>query len=701
MTDVIVFQDSPVPHTQTETGETDFMVIASGGPPGPPGPEGPEGPQGPPGVSGSILASWTGDWDPGTEYLAGEVARHSGSTYLADVQHIGSEPPSAEWEAIAVKGDTGPQGPQGIQGATGATGPAGSQGPAGDAGPQGPQGPQGVPGPAGDTGPQGPAGPAGDDGPAGPQGPEGAQGPAGVDGNILATWQGDWVSSTAYAAGDVVRHAGASYVASAPSTNDTPPGTSWEVLAAKGDTGPQGAQGAQGPQGDTGAQGPAGSTGPQGPQGPQGDTGPQGPQGPQGDPGSTTLAGLTDVDLTTTPPDSGQALVYDGALWVPGAGGGGSAAPGTLVWQGDFNIGTTYEYGDVVDTDDGMFFALETVSGVTPSLPVNPFSDTFDRANSATVGGWSVEDAGWQINANMAYTAGDNDRLYKALSPDGTMTLTIVRQHANYQQPYLVFARSDDSNYYAVRLGNQFVSPAILKVVAGSETVLATLPGPGALTSTVTVTKTGSAISAVVNGVETTANDPSPLSGTFWGVRSDHAGFSWSTQITTFAYEPAPSTQWRVLERRWSLDALIDVQLADVTDGDVLAYSAAEQQWLAVLPNIHTHTASQISDSTSTGRSVLTATDAAAARSALSLGTSSTLNVPASGDAAAGEVVKGSDSRLTNARTPSAHASSHASGGSDAVTPAAIGAWKAWTGTQAAYDALGSYDSNTLYVVIG
>jgi hypothetical protein len=50
------------------------------------------------------------------------------------------------------------------------------------------------------------------------------------------------------------------------------------------------------------------------------------------------------------------------------------------------------------------------------------------------------------------------------------------------------------------------------------------------------------------------------------------------------------------------------------------------------------------------------------------LGTASPLDVAASGDAASGQVVKGSDSRLTNARTPTAHASSHASGGSDAVS---------------------------------
>mgnify|MGYP002737179692 CR=1 FL=1 len=50
------------------------------------------------------------------------------------------------------------------------------------------------------------------------------------------------------------------------------------------------------------------------------------------------------------------------------------------------------------------------------------------------------------------------------------------------------------------------------------------------------------------------------------------------------------------------------------------------------------------------------------------LGTASTKNVPATGDAATGEVVLGSDTRLTNSRTPTAHAASHAAAGSDPVT---------------------------------
>lgn len=40
----------------------------------------------------------------------------------------------------------------------------------------------------------------------------------------------------------------------------------------------------------------------------------------------------------------------------------------------------------------------------------------------------------------------------------------------------------------------------------------------------------------------------------------------------------------------------------------------------------------------------------------------------------AGTAAQGNDSRLSDARTPTSHAASHASGGGDAVTPAAIGA---------------------------
>lgn len=52
------------------------------------------------------------------------------------------------------------------------------------------------------------------------------------------------------------------------------------------------------------------------------------------------------------------------------------------------------------------------------------------------------------------------------------------------------------------------------------------------------------------------------------------------------------------------------------------------------------------------------------------LGTASTKDVPATGDATTAQVVLGTDTRLTNSRTPSTHASTHASGGSDQITVA-------------------------------
>lgn len=50
------------------------------------------------------------------------------------------------------------------------------------------------------------------------------------------------------------------------------------------------------------------------------------------------------------------------------------------------------------------------------------------------------------------------------------------------------------------------------------------------------------------------------------------------------------------------------------------------------------------------------------------LGTAATRNVPAAGNASSTEVVKGDDTRLTDSRTPTAHKTSHESGGSDALS---------------------------------
>lgn len=67
-------------------------------------------------------------------------------------------------------------------------------------------------------------------------------------------------------------------------------------------------------------------------------------------------------------------------------------------------------------------------------------------------------------------------------------------------------------------------------------------------------------------------------------------------------------------------------------------------------------------------KTLLDDADAPTARGTLGLGTASTHDVAASGNASVSQVVYGNDTRLSDSRTPTAHAASHASAGSDPLT---------------------------------
>ena len=157
------------------------------GPVGPTGPQGDQGVQGPPGGA----PAWQGEWSATVDYANNDAVSLNGSSYYAAGNPpLGVMPPTAPWQQIAAKGDTGPQGPTGTtgsQGPPGTTGATGSQGPKGDpgtTGATGAQGPQGNPGTTGATGSQGPQGNPGTPGAAGATGPGVAAG--GTAAQVLA-----------------------------------------------------------------------------------------------------------------------------------------------------------------------------------------------------------------------------------------------------------------------------------------------------------------------------------------------------------------------------------------------------------------------------------------------------------------------------------------------------------------------------------
>lgn len=152
----------------------------------------------------------------------------------------------------------------------------------------------------------------------------GIQGPQGPAGGGMS-WQGAWDSATSYAIDDAVGYQGSTYIATTANTNDAPPGTSWDLFVAKG---------------DTGATGPAGADGADGAPGPQGPAGADGAPGPSGTTAATTAGDLLVHDGTAVDRlpigSAGQVLTVAGGLpaWEDAASGGGaSQQPLALPWS--------------------------------------------------------------------------------------------------------------------------------------------------------------------------------------------------------------------------------------------------------------------------------------------------------------------------------------------------------------------------------
>ena len=247
---------------------------------------GPAGERGLQGLAATITVGTTTTSEPGGDAL---------------VSNVGSSE-EAVFNFTIPRGLVGPAGPQGSVGPQGPAGEVGPMGPSGEAGPRGLQGEIGPIGPAGEVGPrglEGPMGPAGEAGPMGPQGPQGSAGDTysttSNTTNVLENGTKTWivndlgvdytVGQPVIAAYDVDHHAHGNVISYSQITGElvldvthhTGNGTwsSWSINL-------EGVAGVQGPEGPVGPMGPAGEVGPAGPVGPEGPRGLEGPMGPSG-----------------------------------------------------------------------------------------------------------------------------------------------------------------------------------------------------------------------------------------------------------------------------------------------------------------------------------------------------------------------------------------------------------------------------------
>ena len=117
--------------------------------------------------------------------------------------------------------------------------------------------------------------------------------------------------------------------------------------------------------------------------------------------GATSLDDLTDVDLTTSPPATGDKLVFDGTNWVPEVSGGdlwleqtsGQSIPHNSSTAISYNVvnTNTVQYGTVTNSPNFRYTATEKVRIQIDSILVSTFNhvvggtfNSFYRLNGVT-----------------------------------------------------------------------------------------------------------------------------------------------------------------------------------------------------------------------------------------------------------------------------------------------------------------------------
>ena len=152
-----------------------------------------------------------------------------------------------------------------------------------------------------------------------------------------------------------------------------------------------------------------------------------------------------------------------------------------------------------------------------------------------------------------------------------------------------------------------------------------------------------------------------------------------TTRSATATTPPNDTAHWDLLAQR-GVDGSGSVVTVNSKSHDGSGNVVLNNTDVGAAATSHTHTASQISDSTATGRGVLTAASQSAARTAIGAGTSDLALGTTSSTAMPGNTV------------------ANDIGGVDFVGLTDVK--HIWSGTQAQYDGLPSTDPNTLYIVV-
>jgi chitodextrinase len=179
--------------------------------------------------------------------------------------------------------------------------------------------------------------------------------------------------------------------------------------------------------------------------------------------------------------------------------------------------------------DAGNVSAASATLSVTTQTLV---ADTFDRADSATVGGIWTSNALYKIASNKLTRAASSGTVSVLSSATAMSTpnhkASVVINRGTATTTGLVVRRVDDNNFYAARVNLSTNNVLLYKVVAGVTTSLSGLDNQWlAEGSTLTLEVIGTTLKAYVNGTQvlsTAANEAALVSGTGVGIRADAAG---------------------------------------------------------------------------------------------------------------------------------------------------------------------------------